>query len=106
MPGRPAYEWERIVREFEGSGLSAAEFARLKTVNVSTLSWWRSRFRGRKQLPAAAAVSTGFVELTVTEQPGVRATGLNLRLDRVAGTLEISPTVDLRLLRAVVDALC
>ena len=104
MPGRPAYEWERIVREFEGSGLSAAEFARLKAVNVSTLSWWRSRFRGRKQLPAAAAVSTGFVELTVTEQPGVSAAGLNLRLDRVGGTLEIPPTVDLERQRQALEA--
>ena len=101
MPGRPAHVWERIVREFEESGLTRAEFARVKGVNVSTLAWWCSRFRRR----APAPVPTTFVELEVVT-PQNASPPLRLRLDRIDGALEIGRDVDLQHLRAVVDALC
>ena len=95
-----AARWSVLVREFEASGLGRTEFARLKNVNPSTLGWWRSQLK--RQLPATTRPA--FVELAVAEP--VTEPGLTLRLERIAGVLEIPRGVDLTLLRAVVDALC
>src|SRR5688500_5046878 len=101
MLGRPAHVWERLVLEFERSGLTRGGFARLKEGNVQTLAWWCFPFRCRRLAPAA----TTFVELEVVT-PQNASSPLRLRLDRIDGVLEIGRDVDLQLLRAVVDALC
>ena len=95
-----AERWATIVREFEASGLSRAEFARLRNVNPSTLAWWRSQLKRR----VPATTRPAFVELAIVEPVPDRA--LRLRLERVGAVLEIERGVDLALLRTVVDALC
>ena len=48
---RPRSDWERMVREHEGSGLSLREFAAEHGVNPHTLSWWRWRTRSERTAP-------------------------------------------------------
>lgn len=51
-----AAEMRRIVRAFEGSGLSRAEYCRTRKVPLSTFHYWRRRL----------VASTAFVEVEVT----------------------------------------
>ena len=46
-------QWRQIVEDYEGSGLSAAEFGRREGLNANTFSWWRSEVR--KEVGVATA---------------------------------------------------
>lgn len=50
---------EKILDEFEGSGLSGRKFAELTGINYQTFATWaQQRRRERKQYPAAPKIST------------------------------------------------
>ncbi len=44
---RSRREWERLVEELDGSGLSAREFAAARDLGLTTLRRWRWHFGGR-----------------------------------------------------------
>jgi transposase len=52
-------EWARRVQEWQGSGLSAAEYARRKRLRARSLTWWRWKLAGK--------ATTTFVELHADE---------------------------------------
>jgi hypothetical protein len=53
---RSAEEWEKLIREFEDSGETAAAFARARGIRPDTLKWWRWRLgrEARATKPAAS----------------------------------------------------
>jgi hypothetical protein len=71
MSDRAAY-WQRLLTEWERSGLSQAEFCRRRGIQAGTLAWWKRRFRatggaagGRRERRAGRAVRSGFVEVAL-----------------------------------------
>lgn len=101
MPLSPtAQRWADLVSALEQSNLTAKAFAVQHNVNVSTLSWWRSRLR-------VASTSRAFVAVDVPAAVAPRAPGRPLQLEFTdrAVALSIPEDVDLAWLRAVVDAL-
>lgn len=92
-----AQRWAHLVTALEQSNLTARAFAAKHNVNPSTLSWWRSRFRG--SMP-----SRGFVEV---ELPAVLAAPTPLiRVELPGDAVVVVPVgADLRWLRAIVEAL-
>ena len=96
--------WSPLVRELEASGLPLSEFARLRSVNRNTLSWWRSYFRSEAR---GRIGSVGFTELAVVAAEDDVGDGhLVVALPRVSAHVLVDAATDLRLLRAVVEALC
>ena len=89
----------KLVTALEASNLTAAVFAAQHNVNPSTLSWWRSRFRG-------AMPSRGFVTV---ELPVVRPVAppppLRVELAGRGIVVDVPVGADLDWLRAVVEAL-
>jgi len=53
---RTSAEWERVVRQWERSGLSAREFAARRGLVARTLVWWRWRLRRDGEAASAAIV--------------------------------------------------
>lgn len=99
MPLSPtAQRWAELVSALEQSNLTAKAFAVEHNVNVSTLSWWRSRLRG-------ASTSRAFVAVDVPVAPRAPRRLLQLEFTDRAVALSIPEDVDLTWLRAVVDAL-
>lgn len=93
-----AQRWARLVTALEQSDLTAAAFAAKHNVNPSTLSWWRSRFRG--SMP-----SRGFVEVELAAAAPALPTPL-IRVELPGEAVVVVPVgADLRWLRAVVEAL-
>jgi len=92
-----AQRWARLVTALEQSDLTAAAFAAKHNVNPSTLSWWRSRFRG--SMP-----SRGFVEVELPAVPAAPAPLIRVELPGDA-VVVVPVGADLRWLRAVVEAL-
>jgi hypothetical protein len=52
MSERAAY-WQRLLGEWEQSGLSQAEFCRRRGVKAVNLAWWTRRLRGSADTPSA-----------------------------------------------------
>jgi hypothetical protein len=90
MSDRAAY-WQRLLTNWERSGLSQAEFCRRRHVKAVTFAWWKRRLMGtsagrrrkRRRPPAEVARDgrrVGFVELALPGQrissgsPGVMPT--------------------------------
>lgn len=92
-----AQRWARLVTALEQSDLTARAFAAKHNVNPSTLSWWRSRFRG--SMP-----SRGFVEVELSAVPAAPAPLIRVELPGDA-VVVVPVGADLRWLRAVVEAL-
>ena len=67
-------EWQRLIAEFEASGLSPEDFAADLGVAVSTLRWWRSRLK-RAGGPRNSTVGLlPFVRVRVSrEESGTKA---------------------------------
>lgn len=72
MSERAAY-WQRLLTEWERSGLSQAEFCRRRGLKAVNLAWWKRRLRaadgaagGRRERRAGRAVRSGFVEVAVS----------------------------------------
>lgn len=79
---RDRAEWQRLVAEYEQSGLTRKAFCAARGLRVSSLGYWRTRL-GR------AAADTGFVELPAPGGNGWEVelslgAGLVLRLRREA----------------------
>jgi len=71
MSERAAY-WRRVLAEWEGSGLSQAEFCRRRGLKAVNLAWWKRRLRrredaggGRRARPPRRAGRQGFVEVAL-----------------------------------------
>jgi hypothetical protein len=72
MSERAAY-WQRLLTQWERSGLSQAEFCRQRGIKAVNLAWWRRRLRatdgaaGRpRERRASRAVRRGFVEVALS----------------------------------------
>lgn len=72
MSDRAAY-WQRLLAEWERSGLSQAEFCRRRGIKAVNLAWWKRRLRatdvvdgGRRERRAGRAVRSGFVEVALS----------------------------------------
>lgn len=61
---RSRLEWAEIIREYRGSGKSAAQFALERGVNKNTLSWWSAEFKC-----ANASIAPAFLEVVAAERP-------------------------------------
>lgn len=102
MSSPPARDrWSRLVDDLESSGLPVATFARQRGIRASTLAWWRSHFRRR-----ARDHRPDFAELLVRDEPRPADGHLRLELHRWPVTVQIDSHADLRLLRAMLEALC
>jgi hypothetical protein len=72
MSERAAY-WQRLLAEWERSGLSQAEFCRRRGIKAVNLAWWKRRLKGtdgagigrRVRRPRRAGRS-GFVEVALS----------------------------------------
>jgi hypothetical protein len=96
----PAQRWQTIVRDWERSGLSAAHFCRLRSINLHTFYSWRSRLLAASTPPRAAA----FVEARVVEEAVQSSVGMVLELGRGVRARVVSG-FDPALLREIADAL-
>lgn len=83
MSDRAAH-WQRLLREWEHSGLSQAEFCRRQRVNAVTFAWWKRRLRQSEDQAdgprAGRARRSGFVEVTLprdTAVPAIRGARLS-----------------------------
>src|SRR5262245_59956082 len=93
--------WERRVRRWERSGLSAAEFAAREGVNPRTLSFWKLKL-GRSRLPDAnrQRASVEFVEVVPEAVPQQDAATeivverYRVRLDRGADEATLARVLD------------
>lgn len=102
MPSLPARDrWSRLLSDFEASGLPLDTFAKDRGVRASTLAWWRSHFRRE-----ARGRRPDFAELHVRDVPRPTSGHLDLELHHWSATLRVDGNADLRLLRAVLEALC
>jgi len=86
MSERAAY-WRRLLREWERSGLSQAEFCRQRGIKAVNLAWWKRRLRGGQSTPRAgpqrvarSAGRAAFVELALPSHPGHGGVGYELGL--------------------------
>lgn len=70
---RSRRSWRRICQEFEGSGLTVAQFARRRGVSRQSLYRWRREFSTPSRPASASLVAAGFVELVAGEQSGPSA---------------------------------
>lgn len=50
-PVRGAAKWEPLIRECEGSGLTSAEYAKRKGLNIRSFRWWKWRLGRRSRSP-------------------------------------------------------
>ena len=71
MSERAVY-WQQVLGEWEGSGLSQAEFCRQRNLTAVTFAWWKRRLRGsagarlaRGGRTARIAGRSAFVELAL-----------------------------------------
>jgi transposase-like protein len=64
--------WVQIIRQFEGSGLTQAEFARQRGIPAGTLAWWIHRLRrdGEEAPPVLPVRVVGSPAPTAREQDG------------------------------------
>jgi hypothetical protein len=85
--------WERIISEFEASGLSGAAFCRERGLAPWQLSYWRKALRKNK------IGGSGFVELSV----GGSVPGVWVECGR--WRISVDRGFDSRVLRRVVEAL-
>jgi transposase-like protein len=78
--------WERAVRDWQGSGISQAEYCRKHKLNEGQFSYWKRKLSGN------------FVEV-VKEQPSV------IELEYHGAKIRINQSSDLSFLRKVLEAL-
>ena len=86
MSERAAY-WQRLLGEWERSGLSQAEFCRRRGLRAVNLAWWKRRLRSSEGTPRAGrqgvtrkAGRAAFVELALPSQPAHGGFGYELVL--------------------------
>lgn len=95
-----AKRWAELVLALDQSNLTSREFAALHNVKASSLSWWRSRFRGSLTSRAFVAVDLPAVLAPPKSKPALR-----LEFAERPVVLSIPRDADLAWVRAVVDAL-
>lgn len=61
-------KWQKIIEEYNCSGLRPGEFCRKKQINNNTFYAWRYRING----PREATIHNSFLELTPKELPPVK----------------------------------
>jgi len=61
MTERAAY-WRQILADWEGSGLSQAEFCRRRGLAAVTFAWWKRRLRQLDESRGASRQATGYVQ--------------------------------------------
>ena len=82
-------EWERVVGEQEGSGLSARDFCRKEVIGLSSFYQWRRRLHLKSGTPEGLEVQSGsFIDMGRLESEDLPMGGDakypsgTLRLDR------------------------
>ena len=95
--------WSQIVERSHRSPLTLREFARREGVNPRTLAWWRWKLKQSPEGPS------GFVEVQLMDpapEPDERPVHEGGLVVEVGGAqIAVDSSSDLRLLRAVVEAL-
>ena len=104
--------WSKVIDLQEKSGLTTREFARTHQLNPNTLSWWRWALGRTRPLKRKSS----FVELKIAEStssynsesanPTSTTAGLEISLNHLGATLQVTPATDLQLLRTVMETLC
>ena len=105
-------KWVERLREWQGSGKSAEEFAAGKPYKASTLNWWRTELqrrgvvegqtrRRRKSIPMARVVRRVGTRLPTTSAALVDGVVVEISGARIS----IAPGSDMELLAKVVRAL-
>jgi hypothetical protein len=91
MSERAAY-WQRLLGEWEQSGLSQAEFCRRRGLRAVNLAWWKRRLRGSpgrprggRQRVTRSAGHAAFVELALPSHPVRGGLGYELVLPSGVG---------------------
>ena len=77
--GRSAEEVERIVVDFEGSGLSRREYCERRGIARPTLDWYRRRMRASRHSPNLVAVRVDEAA-AVSQVTGAASCGFTLVL--------------------------
>ena len=87
---RRLHDWERLMAEFDASGLSRAEFCRQRNLNYTTMSKWITRrtkavlagnHRSRHRKDCASEASP-FVEVSIASEARPAAYEVVLRTGR------------------------
>jgi hypothetical protein len=84
-----ASHWSGLVKSWEGSGLSQAEFCRRQGINGGTFAWWKRQLQrasgqGPRRRGRPGKVAGRFVEVRLTGAPStyevVLARGRSIRV--------------------------
>lgn len=103
-PVRGAAKWEPLIRECKGSGLTSAEYAKRKGLNIRSFRWWRwqlgRRARPPTNVPQVRTHGSGhesplFLPVIVRESPTPREP---VPISRVHPPLEVVLAGDRRVL--------
>jgi len=91
--------WQEIVRRWQASGTSQAEFCRRRGIPLWKLAWWKRRLGSQGALPAASflpvqvmASSVGELELTLRGGRVLRF-GVEVEPAKLAGIVAALETV-------------
>jgi transposase-like protein len=76
-----------ILAEFERSGVSAAQFAKVTGLKYSTLAGWLQRYRRAKPKPAPRGLR--LLEAVVEPGPGKERTSGNVLIVRLPGQVRV-----------------
>lgn len=96
---RSRAEWIKVVRAFERSNLSAADFAAKADVGETTLRWWRSQLA-----PRAGRSELAFVDVVLEE--AVASDPFVVIMASSGHRVVVPHGFDSGDLRRLVDALC
>lgn len=106
---RSESEWQVLVQDLDGSGLSARSFAEQRGLNVRTVVWWRSYFRrrGREvETRSPPAVQLAAVRRVSHPKEGrSKTSGTPLALFACGVRIGVSPGFDRATLSSLLDVL-
>ncbi len=78
---RSAANWEKLIEQFQHSGLSGAQFCRDQKIPYASFSKWRQRLLGSEgPVPTPTQSQSGFVELNSWHETPDRPWRITLRL--------------------------
>jgi hypothetical protein len=90
MPTTESIEtWQKVLGDWEASGLSLREFAAQRGLKVKSLEWWRWKLGALKKRDDSALLPVATMRFVPLDVVKPAATALRLRLDNAPVSLEI-----------------